>query len=301
MKSNKILGYLLVVIVGIAVLSLTLYILTSIYPNATVKNYHLVFDGILIAVGGIILTNLFSSFISNKVKEYLGESTAGLINFVIRIVGYITVAVLFLSFFRVNIASALVAGGFAGVIIGLASQSVLSNVFGAIAILISRPFRLGDRITLSTWQYGLIAPSYPPKFFSNDFLIPGYTGKVIEISLMYTTILTDDNMVLKIPNSVMIQSSIFIHSLNESRVIRSKIEVSKEIDPDDLIPEIYKNIKGMDLIVGEPDVHIYETTFTTYILVIQGTFKSQFEEPIRSEVLKRCMAIIKEKSGKSKA
>ncbi len=293
-------GYLLVVIVGIAVLSLTLYILTSIYPNATVKNYHLVFDGILIAVGGIILTNLFSSFISNKVKEYLGESTAGLLNFVIRIVGYITVAVLFLSFFKVNIASALVAGGFAGVIIGLASQSVLSNVFGAIAILISRPFRLGDRITLSTWQYGLIAPSYPPKFFSNDFLIPGYTGTVTEISLMYTTILTDDKMVLKIPNSVMIQSSIFIHSLNESRFIRSKIEVSKEIDPDDLIPEIYRNIKGMELIVGEPDVHIYETTFTTYILVIQGTFKSQFEEPIRSEVLKRCMVIIKEKSKKSK-
>jgi len=300
MKNSRIVGLLFVVMVSVGILYSALYILSTIYHNSIVISYHLVFYGLLLAIGGVLITNLIASLVGNKAKHLAGESTAGILNFFIKTVGYITVAILFFAFVRINIESALVAGGFAGIVIGLASQDVLGNIFGGIAIVGSRPFKIGDRITLSTWQYGIVAPSYPPKFYSNDFLIPGYTGKVTGISLMYTTIITDDNIPLKIPNSVLIQSSIFIHSSSESRVVRTKIEVSKEIDPDDIIPLISKRIGEIPSIIGTADVRIYETTFTSYVLVIQGMFRSQLEEPIRSEVLKESMKLIKGKMDQIK-
>lgn len=300
MKNSRIVGLLFVVMVSVGILYSALYILSTVYHNSIIISYHLVFYGLLLAVGGVLITNLIASLVENKAKQLIGEATAGILNFFIKTVGYITVAILFFAFVRINIESALVAGGFAGIVIGLASQDVLGNIFGGIAIVGSRPFKVGDRITLSTWQYGIVAPSYPPKFYSNDFLIPGYTGKVTGISLMYTTIMTDDNIPLKIPNSVLIQSSIFIHSSIDSRIVRTKIEVSKEIDPDDIIPLISKKVSEFPSIIGRADVRIYETTFTSYVLVIQGMFKSQFEEPVRSEVLKESMKMIKEKMDQIK-
>jgi len=300
MKNSRIVGLLFVVMVSVGILYSALYILSTVYHNSIIISYHLVFYGLLLAVGGVLITNLIASLVENKAKQLIGEATAGILNFFIKTVGYITVAILFFAFVRINIESALVAGGFAGIVIGLASQDVLGNIFGGIAIVGSRPFKVGDRITLSTWQYGIVAPSYPPKFYSNDFLIPGYTGKVTGISLMYTTIMTDDNIPLKIPNSILIQSSIFIHSSIDSRIVRTKIEVSKEIGPDDIIPLISKKVSEFPSIIGRADVRIYETTFTSYVLVIQGMFKSQFEEPVRSEVLKESMKMIKEKMDQIK-
>lgn len=300
MKNSRIISMLIAVIVGIGVLTVFIYVLSSIYHNSLVISYHLIFYGLLLAVGGIIITNLIASLINNKTKSLLGESTAGVLNFFVKTVGYITVAILFFAFIKVNIGSALVAGGFAGIVIGLASQDVLANIFGGIAIVGSRPFKIGDRITLSTWQYGIIAPSYPPKFYSNDFLIPGYTGKVKNISLIYTTLITDDNIELKIPNSVLIQSSIFIHNSNDSRVVRTKIEVSKELDPERIIPLISSAISEFPEAIGKIDVRIYETTFTSYVLVIQGLFRTQYEEPVRSDVLRTSMKIIKSKMDELK-
>ena len=65
-----------------------------------------------------------------------------------------------------------------GVTIGLALQGSLSNLAGGIVILVTRPFRIGDKVTI------------------ND-----ETGVVENITIMYTYIVTADNLVVCIPNS----------------------------------------------------------------------------------------------------
>jgi len=146
----------------------------------------------------------------------------------------------------------LAAGGFTGLVLGLASQFVLSNIVGGITIIVTKPYRVGDRITFTTWQYGLLAPTYPPKFFSQDFLVPGYTGVVTEITLMYTVIRTDDNIPLKVPNSIMAQAAIFVHSDAEYRVVRTKYEVPKDLDPDLVIQRVKGEVSKLDFVVREP-------------------------------------------------
>lgn len=53
-----------------------------------------------------------------------------------------------LSNIGVNITAALASLSIGGLAVGLAAQDTLANLFGAVAILLDKPFRIGDRITL---------------------------------------------------------------------------------------------------------------------------------------------------------
>jgi small-conductance mechanosensitive channel len=67
---------------------------------------------------------------------------------------------------------------FVGIAVGLASQDILKNIFGGIMLLIDRPFRVGDKIKVGD-----------------------YYGEVIAIGLKFTRIVTDNDSVVNIPNS----------------------------------------------------------------------------------------------------
>jgi MscS family membrane protein len=61
----------------------------------------------------------------------------------------VVVAVLVtLSNIGVNITAAIASLSIGGLAVGLAAQDTLANLFGAVAILLDKPFRIGDRITL---------------------------------------------------------------------------------------------------------------------------------------------------------
>ncbi len=293
MRYNKVLELLILVIVALISLFSILFVLDIVYHIPFFEYYNIYLYAGMVVAGGILVTNLLASAITKRTSDVVGLSTAGALSFAIRIIGYILVAVVFFSMVKIDIGAALAAGGFAGLVLGLASQDVLGNIFGGIAIVGSHPFKIGDRITVSTWQYGLDAPAYPPKFYSEDFIIPGYTGVVTDVSLMYTSMLTDDNLPLKIPNSIMIQASVFIQGRNSSRIVRTKFEVPKEIDPDVIIPELNTELKKFDFIRKEPKIMVYETTLTTYIIVIEVLCKGNYEEPPRSEILKMSMKLVK--------
>ena len=78
-----------------------------------------------------------------------------------------------------------VAGALTLVAVGfVAFWSVLSNLFCALILMASRPFRLGDRLT-----------------FTGDNL----TGTVIDFNLLFTTLQVEQNRVLQVPNNMFFQ------------------------------------------------------------------------------------------------
>jgi len=256
----------------------------------TYENY---LYGVVWLVASVLVTHIVSSRIRASLAPTIGAANASSVAFVARLVGYIIAIIGFLAIIRVSIAEALAAGGFTGLVLGLASQFVLSNIVGGITIIVTKPYRVGDRITFTTWQYGLLAPAYPPKFFSQDFLVPGYTGVVTEITLMYTVIRTDDNIPLKVPNSIMAQAAIFVHSDTEYRVVRTKYEVPKDLDPDLVIQRVKGEVSKLDFVVGEPSVQILDTSQTTYVIAVDAACKTIKEEPARSEVIKAVMRAVR--------
>jgi len=81
--------------------------------------------------------------------------------------------------------TALLAGvSVASVVIGLAAQNTLGNVIAGFALLLYRPFRIGDRVQVT-------APSGLA------------TGTVETLSLGYTIIRADDRRKIIVPNSTM--------------------------------------------------------------------------------------------------
>ena len=256
----------------------------------TYENY---LYGVVWLVASVLVTHIVSSRIRASLAPTIGAANASSVAFVARLVGYIIAIIGFLAIVRVSIAEALAAGGFTGLVLGLASQFVLSNIVGGITIIVTKPYRVGDRITFTTWQYGLLAPTYPPKFFSQDFLVPGYTGVVTEITLMYTVIRTDDNIPLKVPNSIMAQAAIFVHSDAEYRVVRTKYEVPKDLDPDLVIQRVKGEVSKLDFVVREPSVQILDTSQTTYVIAVDAACKTIKEEPARSEVIKAVMRAVR--------
>jgi len=105
----------------------------------------------------------------------------------------------------VSVESIFIGAGFTGIVLGLASQTVLSNVFAGMLLVFADPFRPGDRVGVLAGPYGLLAPSYP-----HEALPPMYTGVVEDIGLTYTVIALDAGGVAKLPNGIVIQALVVL-------------------------------------------------------------------------------------------
>lgn len=85
-----------------------------------------------------------------------------------------------------SIGTALLAGvSIASIVVGLAAQSTLSNLVSGVALLLYRPFRVGDRLQMNA-PTGL------------------ETGEVESITLGYTILKTPDRRRIIVPNNAMI-------------------------------------------------------------------------------------------------
>ena len=82
----------------------------------------------------------------------------------------------------------------AGLAVGLALQDCLSNFFNGVIIVSGKYFKEGDFVEIS-----------------------GVSGKVTAIKLLYTTITTNDNKTITLPNSSIINSTIINYCANEKR------------------------------------------------------------------------------------
>lgn len=105
----------------------------------------------------------------------------------------------------VSVESILIGAGFAGIVLGLAAQTVLSNVFAGLLLVFADPFRVGDRVGFVSWQYGIMAPTYP-----HEAIQPMYTGVVEDIGLTYTVLTLDSGATAKVPNGIVIQALVVI-------------------------------------------------------------------------------------------
>jgi MscS family membrane protein len=72
-----------------------------------------------------------------------------------------------------------------GIAVGFAAQDLLKNFFGGIALLLDKPFQVGDKIDTGK-----------------------YYGEVIEIGLRATRIVTPDDSTVSVPNAELMNSSV---------------------------------------------------------------------------------------------
>jgi small conductance mechanosensitive channel len=284
---------LLLIVVGII-------IFYSIYVYSVIP---ISFSTIAKVAVSLVLGYFIITFLGKEIRQVslklFGERRSNMILVVYRFASYIVLALVILAIIGISGTALLAGGTFAGLVLGLAGQTVLSNIISGVMIILARPYEVGDRITLVTWQYGLIAPAYPPKFYSHDTLMPGYSGRVLDIGLAYTLLVLDDGTTMKIPNSVMVVAAIVSHELQE-RWVRTKYEIPGTIDPEKVLSELQLTI-SKNLWVSKPDtiaVLVNSANSSSYVISIDVVCKGNLEEPPRSSILLDVMGVVKRLGAK---
>ncbi len=162
-----------------------------------------VFFGILILTAGKIL----EIFIRNKSQAKYKRYNLIRLTHLLSIIG---VGILIVSFLFSNWYAAAVSLGLISLILGFALQTPISSFIGWIYIIIRNPFRIGDRIQIDTFK-----------------------GDVIEIGYLDTTLwefagdyLTNDlpsGRLIRFPNSIVLQSSVYNYSWRDFKYIWNEI------------------------------------------------------------------------------
>ncbi|MBT4922750.1 MAG: mechanosensitive ion channel family protein [Rickettsiales bacterium] len=195
---------------------------------------------ILSAISGIkavLIIFIAMSFVLKLIKSYEETSrassqdanSANIIARLLRASVYITVALILMQSFGINISGLLAFGGVGGLAIGFAAQDLLANFFGAIMIYMDKPFKVGDTID------------------SPDKTI---LGTVESIGWRLTVVRNFDQRPVYIPNALF--SSIIV--INTSRMTNRKIDEVIGIRYQDIsqlekiVDKIKENLKNSDLL-----------------------------------------------------
>lgn len=129
---------------------------------------------------------------------------------------------------NIDMTAWLASAGIAGIAIGFAAKDTLSNLFSGVFILADAPYKVGDYIVLDR----------------------GDRGKVMNIGLRSTRILTRDDVEITIPNSIIGNSTIINQSGGRHAKMRLRLKIGVAYGTDiDLIRAILMKIAENDRFV----------------------------------------------------
>ena len=163
---------------------------------------------ILILVIGLIISKLVLFTLTKLLgKTRLDLTITKFTSQVAKIVLYTLLITIIMSMLGIPSTSIITVIGTAGVAIGLALQSSLSNVAGGFLIMISRPFKIGDYIITN-----------------------GVEGTVSHISILYTRLESFTNQAIFIPNGMAVNATIINNNGNENRRLEMEFSISYDDD-----------------------------------------------------------------------
>ena len=161
---------------------------------------------------------IFSKYYAPKLPQDSAKNFGKLIYFGIIILSFLV----FTSTTDVDFSGLLVAGGIFGIVIGFATQSVVSNLISGIFLMIEKPVKQGDKIEI---------PS------------SGVVGTLLDISTFSVRVRKFDGTIIRIPNESFFTSN--IRSLSSTPVRRSEamIGIAYKEDIEGAISVLEKSIR----------------------------------------------------------
>jgi small-conductance mechanosensitive channel len=145
-------------------------------------------SAVLLAAGVIAVRRIAAGLDGLITKKSIPAAGAA-VRLIASGVGYVLLIFCVFAVIGVSVQRLLIGAGLAGVVLGIAAQQSLGNVFASLVLLFARPFGVGDHIRIRSGTLGVI------------------DVYVLAIGLTYVTVRTDDGN-LKIPNSVMLAAGI---------------------------------------------------------------------------------------------
>jgi small-conductance mechanosensitive channel len=204
---------------------------------------------LIVSIIAVSVLYIIYKFLGNQVdrlknKENFDDNSTFLIKRILTWVFYIAVGFIFFNAFglRVDFFIGLwvLAGG---TIIGFASINTIGNAIAGLILMLSRPFKIGDRL-----------------YFQEQFV------DVEDIDLIYTRMRTADNILIPVPNQVLIES--VIQGYGVDNVIRRRVPVTAgyDVDPIAVRKALINAISGIDNVLSEPSPYVWVTALQNFAM-----------------------------------
>ncbi|WP_428223594.1 mechanosensitive ion channel family protein [Flavobacterium sp.] len=245
--------------------------MVTINTLETIKTYAINYaSNIVMALLIFIIGSWLSKFITRNIKKILlkrkievtlVEFLEDLIYWTIR--GLVFIAVI--SKLGVETSSFVAIFGAAGLAVGLSLQGSLANFAGGILIILFKPFRVGDKIE-----------------------VHGEIGKVEDIHIFSTKLITSRNQVVYIPNGMLSNGKIKNHS--QRTISRNDFEI--KFDDKNNIQAIKNNIENSisshALVLKDPKPEVFISTVEpdSFTLLVRIWSDNDHGTLVKSDILK---------------
>ncbi len=202
---------------------------------------------------------VYKLFAKSKIDLGVRVAVGTILRYIVLVIGFIIV----LQTIGLDLSAVTVLAGALGVGIGFGLQNITNNFVSGIIILFERPIKVGDRIEVGD-----------------------VSGDVINISMRSTTIVTNDNISIIVPNSDFISSKV-INWSHTDRNIRFNIPVGVSYNEDPevirkLLIEVADENKGI-LQQPKPDVLFREYGDSALVFILRIWTREYINRP---EILK---------------
>jgi small conductance mechanosensitive channel len=185
-----------------------------------------------VALGILVAGSVGSRWAGNFAQQALEKQTLEppvrlLLVRIVKIVVMLFTAMIALQTVGVPIAPLIAGVGVAGVGIGLALQGVLSNVMAGLSIIFSKPYKVGEHISLL-----------------------GVHGDVEVIDIFTTTLMHADHSRVIIPNRKIVGE--ILHNFGAIRQVQVKVPLSHGANIDDALTQVREILQQHPKVLKEP-------------------------------------------------
>jgi small-conductance mechanosensitive channel len=235
-RRNQIVKMVSEVVVGV-ILAIFAGYLTDIFISMflpTYKSYeYFIVDSVhavIILIVGLLVVGSFLKYL----REVLIKTNRGLygIFLIVRIVFYVVILALVMSTFHVSVTGILAGSAIGGIILGLAVQTVASNVLSSIFATSSNTIKYGEVISVNSWVWSV-----------------GTTGKIVDVKTLFSRMLTKDNNFIYLPNSELLGNSVITEYRDNrgSYTYPLNITAQADVPADKILQEVKNNNDFSDI------------------------------------------------------
>ena len=183
----------------------------------------------------------YSERLAPDADQALSEQALILLERLARIALVVAGSIILLAHFGIDMLAISAALGLSGFAIALAAKDTISNIISGIVIMIDHPFSIGDRIdipTLDTW------------------------GDVVEIGIRTTKVITRDNRLVLVPNTVIVDQNVVNYSLPDPTYrLQTDIGIGAGEDVGQVVRILKDAVEQVDGVLADKAVDILFTGF----------------------------------------
>lgn len=218
--------------------------LNQVYGWVDENLINIITTAVIIGIVLVVYRVIVSEVDRLRKRELLDSNTAFLFRRISKWTAYIILVVLIFNILGIKIDFFLglwvLAGG---TIVGFASMSTIGNALAGLIIMVSRPFKIRDRL-----------------YFQEQFVV------VEDIDLIYTRMRTLDNVVISVPNQILLETAVANQSAYDVVRRRCTVTVDYSEKPMNIRGILLAAIGKVEEVIDEPEPYVWITDFPNFAM-----------------------------------